>query len=78
MSRFYVEGGFVEVLDNVVSVLTSRAVPAEEIDAAVAAEHLESARRRPASTPDQFALRDRLTSQARAQLRVADRTRRTR
>src|SRR5262245_27467471 len=30
--RFYVEGGFVQVRDDVVTVLTSRAVASEEID----------------------------------------------
>ena len=34
VSRYYVEGGFVEVVRNVVSVLTGRAVRAEELDEA--------------------------------------------
>jgi F-type H+-transporting ATPase subunit epsilon len=76
-SRFYVEGGFVEVLGNVVTVLTSRAVPAGELDAAVAAEQLEAAQRRPAHSDEEFAQRDRLTTQYRAQARVARRARGT-
>ena len=32
MDRYYVEGGFVEVLDDVVSVLTQRAIAASKID----------------------------------------------
>src|SRR5688572_8240342 len=32
--RFYVDGGFVQVVDNVVSVLTNRAIPATRLDAA--------------------------------------------
>ena len=32
VERFYVEGGFVEVVDNVVSLLTNRAIPADKID----------------------------------------------
>ena len=47
--RYYVEGGFVEVLGDVVTVLTRRALPAAEIDAAVAQEQLASAR--PAAPP---------------------------
>src|SRR5918992_5234534 len=43
-SRYYVDGGFVEVSNNVVSVLTNRAVPAEALDAEVAAEQLSTAR----------------------------------
>ena len=38
--RYYVEGGFVEVLGDVVTVLTPRAVPASEIDPAVVQEQL--------------------------------------
>src|SRR5215216_296594 len=38
--RFYVDGGFVQVADNIVSVLTNRAVPADRLDAAAASEQL--------------------------------------
>jgi len=71
--RFYVEGGFVEVLDDVVSILTSRAIPAEDLDAAVAAEQLATAQARKANTPELMAIRDRAVDQSRAQLRVARR-----
>jgi F-type H+-transporting ATPase subunit epsilon len=71
--RFYVDGGFVQVVDNVVSVLTNRALPASEVDAEVAAEQLASARQRPAHTPELMAIRDRIELQARAQIRVAAR-----
>lgn len=70
--RYYIEGGFVEVLDNVVSVLTQRAVPADQIDKAVAREQLYSAQSRRATTPEAAAVRDRTMAQCRAQLRVAD------
>ena len=69
--RYYVEGGFVEVLDDVVSVLTQRAIAAGEIDAAVAREQLLSAQSRRAVTPEAAAVRDRIVAQSRAQLRVA-------
>jgi F-type H+-transporting ATPase subunit epsilon len=71
--RYYVEGGFVEVLGDVVTVLTQRAVPAGEIDAAVAREQLQSAQSRRAATAEAVAVRDRAVAQARAQLRVAGR-----
>ena len=74
-SRFYVEGGFVEVLGNEVTVLTNRAMPAEEIDAEVAEEQLKATRTHRATTPDQFAQRDRVTALSRAQIRVARRAR---
>ena len=72
-ARYYVEGGFVEVLGDVVTVLTQRAVPAAEIDAAVAREQLQSAQSRRAATAEAVAVRDRAVAQARAQLRVARR-----
>lgn len=75
VSRFYVDGGFVQVADNVVSVLTNRAVLAERVDAAAAREQLESARKRPANTPELLEIRDRAVAQARAQIHVAQRSR---
>ncbi len=74
VDRYYVEGGFVEVLDDVVSVLTQRAIPAAEIDTAVAREQLLSAQSRRAATPEAAAVRDRAVAQSRAQLHVAGKT----
>ena len=71
LTRFYVEGGFVEVLRDVVSVLTQRAVPADQLDAAAAAERLHAALARPAKGPEMMELRDRAVAQARAEQRVA-------
>jgi F-type H+-transporting ATPase subunit epsilon len=71
--RYYVEGGFVEVLGETVTVLTPRVVPAAEIDAEVATEQLHSAQSRRAATAEATAVRDRAVAQARAQLRVARR-----
>ncbi|MCR4412915.1 MAG: ATP synthase F1 subunit epsilon [Thermoguttaceae bacterium] len=75
VERYYVEGGFVEVMGNVVSVLTGRAVPAEELDEAVSKELLDAARERVAHSPEAMAVRERAVVQARAQLRVARRAR---
>jgi F-type H+-transporting ATPase subunit epsilon len=69
--RYYVDGGFVQVADDVVSVLTDRAVPAEKIDAPAARRQLEEALQRPIHTPELLEIRDRLLAQARAQLQVA-------
>jgi len=71
--RYYLEGGFLEVIDDVVTVLTQRAVPAEQIDVAVAREQLLAAQDKPAHTPELLALRDRAMAQIRAQIRVAGR-----
>lgn len=71
--NYYVEGGFVQVVKNVISIITSRAVSAAQIDTDVAAEQLVEAQRRPAYGDQRMAIRDRMVAQARAQLRVATR-----
>ena len=72
---YYVDGGFVQVADNVVAVLTNRAVPAKTLDAGAAEVQLQTALQRPANTPELFEIRDRQIAQARAQLRTARRGR---
>ncbi len=71
--RFYVDGGFVQVADNVVSVLTNRAVSSEKIDTEVLQEQLTSAMQGKFAGEEQLAMRDRVLSQTRGQLRVARR-----
>ena len=71
--RYYVDGGFVQVANDVVSVLTDRAVPAERVDEKAAQSQLDAALQRPIHTDELLALRDRLVSQARAQIQVARR-----
>ncbi len=74
VERFYADGGFVQVHDNIVSVLTNRAMPASAIDAAIAGEQLRTAISRKAAGVEELAIRDRLITQARGQLRVATRS----
>lgn len=69
--RFYVDGGFVQVVHNVVSVLTNRAIPAARLDRGTLEEQLRSATQERASGDEQIARRDRIVAQTRAQLRVA-------
>jgi F-type H+-transporting ATPase subunit epsilon len=71
--RYYVDGGFVQVVNNVVSVLTNRAVAAAALDTGAATEQLRTAITRRAAGREELAIRDRLISQARGQLRVASR-----
>jgi F-type H+-transporting ATPase subunit epsilon len=71
--RYYVDGGFVQVADNVVSVLTNRALLASVLDSNAAGEQLSSALSRPVAGAEELAIRDRLILQARGQLRVASR-----
>jgi F-type H+-transporting ATPase subunit epsilon len=72
--RFYIDGGFVEVAGDVVSVLTQRAVPADKLQADVAAEQLSSVLAQRAQGEEELDLRERRIAQARAQLRVARRS----
>ena len=60
-----------QVAHDVVSILTSRAVPADQLDVAAAEEQLRSALGRTACGSEQLAIRDRLVAQARGQLRMA-------
>lgn len=71
--RLYVDGGFVQVADNGVSVLTGRAVEAKDVDAAAAQEQLQKAVAERAPTDAQQAIRERQIAQARGQMRVAAR-----
>jgi F-type H+-transporting ATPase subunit epsilon len=72
--RFYIDGGFVEVAGDIVSILTQRAVPAEKLQADVAAEQLSSVLAQRAHGDEELDLREKRTVQARAQLRVARRS----
>ncbi len=74
LERFFLEGGFIQVADNTVSVLTGRAIPVEQLDAAAADGQLESALAEPAVGTEQIEARDQLVQQLRAQQRVARRS----
>lgn len=73
IERYYVEGGFVEVIEDQVTVITEWAVRSTEVEEAEARERLLDAQSRPVASPEQLVLRDRTIDQARAQLRVARR-----
>jgi F-type H+-transporting ATPase subunit epsilon len=68
--RFFIDGGFAQVRDNVVTVLTSHAVKAEDIDPAAVERALEESRQ-PAPTPEAQNARLKAQERARSQLRVA-------
>ncbi len=70
--RFFVDGGFAQVRGDVVTVLTPRALKAEEIDTAVATASLDAART-VAATPQAQVAQLKAQQRARAQLRVAAR-----
>ncbi|MGY8770776.1 MAG: ATP synthase F1 subunit epsilon [Pirellulales bacterium] len=70
--RYYVDGGFVQVDDNEINVLTGKAVEASTLDGNTAEEQLAEAQKKPVTTDDLLATREKLVDQARAQIRVAN------
>jgi F-type H+-transporting ATPase subunit epsilon len=71
--RYYIDGGFVQVLNDVVTILTGRAIEVSHLDPAVAREQLRTAGARKANTDELLAIRDRIIAQSRAQIRIAER-----
>jgi F-type H+-transporting ATPase subunit epsilon len=74
-ASYYVDGGFVQVADNVVAVLTNRAVPVKSLDPAAAEAQLAAALQKPGNTPELREIRDRAIAQSRALVRAARRAR---
>ena len=72
--RYYVDGGFVQIADNVVSVITERAVPAGKLKSDEVREQLQAASQQPANSDELLDAREKAVGQARAQLRVASRS----
>jgi F-type H+-transporting ATPase subunit epsilon len=75
--RFFVDGGFAQVRDNTVSVLTPRALKAEEIKPDAVQHALEAAlsAQVKATTPEAQDANLKRMERARAQLRIARRER---
>ena len=69
---FYVDGGFVQIEDNTVSVLTGASTPASEIDAADARKALEAANELPSENAALAEVKRKAVSQAQAKIRVAE------
>lgn len=70
--RYFVDGGFVQIKAGVVSVLTPRAMKAEDIKVADAERALQSAQE-PAKTPEAQEEKQKAQLRARAQLRLVKR-----
>jgi F-type H+-transporting ATPase subunit epsilon len=68
--RYYVDGGFVQVRNNVVTLLTSKAIPAEQLTVEAAEAALRAAQI-PAVTPEAQETQHKAQLRARAQLRIA-------
>ncbi|MEQ8846347.1 ATP synthase F1 subunit epsilon [Botrimarina sp.] len=71
---YYVDGGFVQVADNAVNVMTNRSMEIGEIDFVSADEALKKAIGLAAPGDEALSARQKSIDQARAQLRLARRT----
>ena len=71
VDRYFIDGGFVQVRNNIVTLLTSRAIKAEDIKPVAAQEALQAALK-PAATPEAQEGQLKAQARARAQIRVAE------
>ncbi len=69
---YYVDGGFVQIEDNVVSVLTGSSSPAGDIDVVEAKKALETANELPSESATAMEAKRKAVSQAQAKIRVAE------
>ena len=69
--RFYVDGGFVQVLNNNVSVITGKSIDAKKIDVAAAQRTLEEVKINADDKFDLVEAKNKTLAQARAQIRIA-------
>jgi F-type H+-transporting ATPase subunit epsilon len=67
---FYVDGGFAQMVEERLTILTQQAKRPQEIDRAAAERALAQARETPAPNADAVAARQRAVERARAQLRL--------
>ena len=71
IESFFIDGGFAQVDQDVVSVLTSRALPAGSLDVDQVESELAAALAAPSSSPEQQRLKAASVMRARGMLRTA-------
>ncbi|MCR9295005.1 MAG: ATP synthase F1 subunit epsilon [bacterium] len=69
-SQYFIEGGFVQVAADVVSVLTDRLIPMSEVTQESANSALKAALEMPTDQPDVALAREKAIHRARAMIRV--------
>lgn len=69
--RYFVDGGFAQVEDDLVSILTARAIPVDMLNTDEATKSLGEALGMPADTPEQSQIKDAAVRRARGQLRAS-------
>ena len=70
----YVEGGFIQVLDNVVSILTNRVAAIEDFNKDDLEVNLRDALAMPGSSVEELDQREQVVNAVRSQLRVLNRS----
>ncbi len=74
VKSFYVDGGFAQIENNVVTVLPGRSVPVAQIDVAAAREALQAAQNQAADSPELAEIKNKAIAQARAQIRLGEKS----
>jgi len=69
--RYYIDGGFAQVENDVVSILTGKAVAVDLIDGDEAEQMLEDAQEMPGSTPAEMELKETAVRRARGMVRAS-------
>jgi len=71
LTHYYIEGGFAEVLENTIALLTMYALPAESINLADAEKELEAELEVVCDTPELAEIRQKRLYNCQAKVRVA-------
>lgn len=69
--RYFVDGGFAQVENDIVSVLTARAIPVDLLNSEEAQKKLDEALEMASSTPEQASIKEEAVRRARGQLRAS-------
>jgi F-type H+-transporting ATPase subunit epsilon len=69
--KYFIDGGFAQVENNVVSILTGKAIPVDLINSDQARQELEAAQAMPGSTPAESALKEAALQKARGKVRAS-------
>ncbi|HLW63909.1 MAG TPA: ATP synthase F1 subunit epsilon [Gemmataceae bacterium] len=70
LKRFFIDGGFAQIRANTISVLTPKAIPAEELRPEAAEQAYQAAESMVARTPEEREQKTRAQMRARAQARI--------
>ncbi len=69
--RYYIDGGFAQVENDIVNILTGKSVAVDLIDGDEARKALEAAHELPGSSPEETALKETALQKARGQVRAS-------